>query len=43
MNNEHTHDISENVDRGAVGYGDGRAFNINGLVALTYLMVSVTC
>lgn len=35
MNNELTHNISENVYRGAIGYGDGRAFDINGLVALT--------
>ena len=26
----------------AEGYGDGRALDINGLVALTWLMISVT-
>ena len=34
-NDELTHNIRENVYRGAVGYGYGRAFDINGLVALT--------
>lgn len=42
MTYAHTHDVGENVYRGAVGYGDGRAFDINGLVALTWLMISVT-
>ena len=34
-NEELTHNIGENIYRGAVGYGDGRAFDIDGLVALT--------
>ena len=41
ITNTLTHDIGESVYRGAVGYGDGRAFDINGLVALTWLMSSV--
>lgn len=40
LNEELTHDIGENVYRGTVGYGDGRAFDINGLVALAWSMIS---